>query len=897
VQFSGDEFQFGNGWRLDLGAGVKSDDVAVDTLEKGLADRFDVHVAGPERGDERGDSSQGGEHARSRSIELAIRPGSVAIGQAADKNRAALEEQAYDLEVTSDAIRITANASAGLLYGADTLVQLVKSAQGRLWLPVTHVVDWPDVELRNIFWDASEHLDRPQVFKQAIRRAAFFKANGFVLKLDEHFQYRSAPAVVEPNAMTPQELQDLTDYGLRHHVKVIPFIDAPGHVSWILKHPEYANLREYANNNYELCSLNPDTYKLLHGMFGDLLDANKGVDYFVLSTDEPYYVGHTTATSPECNEFQRRQELGSPGKVEAEFLHKAGSYLHDRGRTVQFWGEFPLRSTDISSLPNWLVNGETNGPGTNPVYAANGIRQTIYSSGQGVELMFPLYHALPPDQMVHPATRRSEVAGLYDSITNDSIRTDGGDPMGVFVAAWGDSGLHPETFWLTFASGASYAWHPGGPTPEDAQKRFYSLFYGRGSNDMARLYELMATQSQFFETSWDTFGGTSRTPIWGNSNGPFNPPRLANDQRVPLPGVPAAGSLQLDYDWGAANAQRLALAGTSMQANDELLQLLAKNRHSVQFQRYGLEVFGSIAGLARQNLQMLQRLGDIDTALKQARDASAAGDNAAAVAALDRALDAAQVIRRERNTSFHNAVKTWYGSWYPRVGAGNGRDVLAVMDDVKDHLPDRTVDMTYLILRELLLPLGDWYGQVQAVRNDYAQGHGLAARGDGLVWSDRATFGSRGALGSRPDAIDARRPKAFRLLSPSAGTVDSLSVFVERGTTARTLTAGIYADDHNHPGALVAQGEVSRPEAGTWNAVSLPATAVSSGQPYWIAIAGDHGRLVLRDQSHGGLGSQPAETSRSAAAGSLPATWSTGSVGPTDGPVLAYAPVRPGAGG
>ena len=81
-----------------------------------------------------------------------------------------------------------------------------------------------------------------------------------------HFQYASAPAAVEPYALSPGEFQELTDYGLRYHVQVIPYLDGPAHIAFILKHPEYAGLREYPESNYELCVTNPDSYKLLFGM-------------------------------------------------------------------------------------------------------------------------------------------------------------------------------------------------------------------------------------------------------------------------------------------------------------------------------------------------------------------------------------------------------------------------------------------------------------------------------------------------------------------------------------------------------------------------------------------------------------------------------------------------------
>ena len=44
--------------------------------------------------------------------------------------------------------------------------------------------------------------------------------------------------------------------------------------------------------------------------------------------------------------------------------------------------------------------------------------------------------------------------------------------------------------------------------------------------------------------------------------------------------------------------------------------------------------------------------------------------------------------------------------------------------------------MTYLVYRELLLPLGDWVEQVRAVRNQFAAAHGLPAQNERFDWKD-----------------------------------------------------------------------------------------------------------------------------------------------------------------
>jgi len=104
-------------------------------------------------------------------------------------------------------------------YGVVTLIQMLKPHAGALVYPEGQIEDWPDLQLRQIYWDDAHHLERLEALKQAIRQAAFFKINGFALKLEGHFQYKSAPALVEPRALSPAQFQELTDYGLQYHVQ------------------------------------------------------------------------------------------------------------------------------------------------------------------------------------------------------------------------------------------------------------------------------------------------------------------------------------------------------------------------------------------------------------------------------------------------------------------------------------------------------------------------------------------------------------------------------------------------------------------------------------------------------------------------------------------------------
>lgn len=730
VTLGADDFTFGQSWLLKLDKSVASNDVAVQALREGLSTRFHVTLGAV--------GKPGGV------LSLRIAPGSVQIGKALDRNKSALDEQAYRIDLHSGSITITANAPTGLFYGVETLVQLLRPELGTLWLPESSIEDWPDLQIRHIYWDDNHHLETMDNFKRALRQAAFYKINGLVVKINGHFQYKSAPAVVDPYALSPAQLQELTDYGLHYHIQLIPYLDGPGHIAFILKHPEYAKLREFPNSNYEVCSTNPAAYKLLEGMYQDLLDANKGVKYFYLSTDESYYVG--LAHNSQCNEADLTKKLGSVGKVLAQFVDKTGGYLHDRGRTVMFWGEYPLKPGDVPSFQPYLVNGEVMGNPLDTAFRQHGIRQMIYTSVEGMEDMFPKYYLLPQSELLHvDRPSPSRIEGMFKKISFDSSRTNA-DLIGEFDAGWGDEGLHPETFWLGYVASGAAGWHPGSPNTVEFMSTFYPLFYGPRAVDMNRIYRLMSDQAQTWQDSWDKVPSKTRKPIWGSSYEIFTTPRPADDQAIPLPPAPT-GSLEFSSTWSNENAKRIALASTAMHDNDIVLGLLRENIQRSQFNRYNLEVYLSIANLCRQNLEMLAGIHSMDMDLASASQIKGK-DPQKAIGEIDRALDTASSIWQQRNEVLRDAVETWGKSSFPRVADANGRHFLHELDDVKDHLPDRTVDMSYLVYREKILPFGTWVNSIVAARNEFSAAHHLPARNYRLAWDDFSVKSSACSSGS-----------------------------------------------------------------------------------------------------------------------------------------------------
>ncbi len=95
-----EEFPFDSTWRLRIGNGVPSGDIALQVLKEELQTRFKIAL--------REDSPA----AQSPAVSLEIQPGSVTIGEALDRERDVLAREAYRIELAPQQVRIVANASA-----------------------------------------------------------------------------------------------------------------------------------------------------------------------------------------------------------------------------------------------------------------------------------------------------------------------------------------------------------------------------------------------------------------------------------------------------------------------------------------------------------------------------------------------------------------------------------------------------------------------------------------------------------------------------------------------------------------------------------------------------------------------------------------------------------------
>src|SRR5262245_8402972 len=357
------DIEFNDSWFYETGR-IAKDHIAVRSLRTDLEEFYRIQL--------RPAANQA-----KNVIRLSVAKGTVQTG--ADEE---IEKQGYRLKIAPGSIDITGNTDQGLFYGVQTLLQLLRpDARGGLLLPVSTIEDWPRLQLRFLHWDTKHHQDRIETLKRYLDWSARFKVNTIGFELEDKFEYPTNPIIGAPGAFTTAELQEIVNYGLERYIQVVPEIQAPAHLGYALKHPQFAHLRA-DGNNYQACLCDEESYKLIFQMYDDVIKATKGVDYLFVSTDEVYYAGI-------CAKCDKPYTPENRSLKWVEFVRRARDFAASRGRRILVWAEYPLLAEHVRMLPPDIIDGVMGEEEYLKPENELGMRQLIYTSMQGAELLFP----------------------------------------------------------------------------------------------------------------------------------------------------------------------------------------------------------------------------------------------------------------------------------------------------------------------------------------------------------------------------------------------------------------------------------------------------------------------------------------------------------------------------
>lgn len=257
------------------------------------------------------------------------------------KNDTALGTEGYTLKVTPHKILITANTHAGLFYGTQTLLQLIKANSFESSIPCVTITDVPDFAMRGWQDDISRGpIPTLNFLKEQVRTMASYKLNTFMLYTEHAIQLMAHLQLAPPDAITIEELKELIAYAKKYHVQVIGNFQSYGHFEQILKVPGYEHLAE---NIHTLSPAKEESYNFLASAYYELVPLFD-CDYFHVNCDE-VTLGNTGPSKALVD------SLGESG-VYSYHINRVNDLLKPHRKKMMLWGDMVAKdSVAIGKLP------------------------------------------------------------------------------------------------------------------------------------------------------------------------------------------------------------------------------------------------------------------------------------------------------------------------------------------------------------------------------------------------------------------------------------------------------------------------------------------------------------------------------------------------------------------
>jgi hexosaminidase len=173
-----------------------------------------------------------------------------------------LGPEGYHLAITDNMILVSANTKAGIVYGMQSLFQLLPAIRTNapLSLPCMQVTDYPRFSWRGMHLDVSRHFFSPKMIKEYIDLMAMYKMNvfhwhltdsqGWRIEIKKYPQltaigawrvdytdldWKSRPPAKEGEAAgyggyyTQEQIKEIIQYAAVRNITIVPEIEMPGH--------------------------------------------------------------------------------------------------------------------------------------------------------------------------------------------------------------------------------------------------------------------------------------------------------------------------------------------------------------------------------------------------------------------------------------------------------------------------------------------------------------------------------------------------------------------------------------------------------------------------------------------------------------------------------------------
>ncbi|MBA4387600.1 MAG: hypothetical protein C0404_06435 [Verrucomicrobia bacterium] len=465
-----------------------------------------------------------------------------------------LRSDGYRLKIAPAGIAIQAQSQAGAFYAVQTLTQIVGQCPKER-IPVLSIDDWPDFKDRGVYYDVCRgRVPKTERLMQQAALLAHFKINHYQLYVEHTFKFKGHPDIgKDASPLTPGDIMLLDELCKALHIEFVPSLASFGHLSTVLKHPQYHQLAEdwgvgrYVSPEagkikawqkhiaWSLSPANPKTYAFLDELFSEFLPAFSS-KRFNMCCDETFDLGLGQT-------YELCKKLGK-GRVYLNHIGKLNRICRKYGKKTMFWGDIIRHYPDlVKEIPRDVTVLHWGYSYDFPYETCKDFKKAgiNFLGCPGVSSWVSLFPRLPE------ATANIRGFAL-------AAKKYGGS--GLLNTDWGDGGHYNfmEYSWHGYLFGAEQSWNVKAD-PRTFTARFARLFFGSADKDLIKAIDLLG------EISYPNVDGYYQS-IWQHiyfaksENDIFN--EKERKGRLYHNGKFTSGPVKLDAAFGRKTLEKLA---------------------------------------------------------------------------------------------------------------------------------------------------------------------------------------------------------------------------------------------------------------------------------------------------------------------------------------------------
>jgi len=516
-----------------------------------------------------------------------------------------LPAEGYSLSVATKNIEIKASTNAGFWYALMTLDQLLQDANDQnTFLPLCVIYDAPALDYRAVHLDVKHHLEKKEYYFELMDRFAAQKINAVIVEIEDKLKYKLQPVVGASDAFSIEDWQAISDYARKRNIRISPLVQGLGHASFILKHKEYAHLRDDPKSDWAFNPLNEETYEVQFDLYEDALRAFPHANYLHVGGDEVHTTGRNSGKSPL--------------ELQLIWLNRVSDYALHKGLTPIFWDDMPLQNAGVYRS---IYNRKLTAVQVDSIWAVNEPNLNKYIDMFPKNCVYMRWNYNMPESPgnikamnwftdrgfnVMGATAgqtRWNLMPLDQSNTNNirdfaliSIRN---KANGLLLTLWDDDSPHFELYQRGISLFAEYTWAGEKRSGDELHQAYRQRAFGPA---------LASTEHEFINAL--------EGPVADWKNSLLDNQRDRNNLRkledpihqavIPFPNLDSAGA------WSQKYMDKITKAEASKLQVDQVIKQIQLAKKSGLRNAYQLDVYEQVAQVVQFSNQAILTLADYD---------------------------------------------------------------------------------------------------------------------------------------------------------------------------------------------------------------------------------------------------------------------------------------------